>query len=584
MDAFVLTARRNRIPLIFTFFAFLPESWGGANPYLDPRSVAAQKEFVTLFTRRYAMCREIIWDLINEPSFCSPAHLWQCRPNYDAFESAAWNDWLRRRYPEAEGAPRLQELYRLAADEQAALPALADFDDANIFGDRRPIRAIDYRLFAQESFARWAADLAATVRANGHPAQLVTVGQDEGGTYERPSNQFMAPAVDFTCLHNWWLNDHLLWDNIVTTAPGKTNLVEETGVMFYETMEGRPWRTEQEVANILDRKMALALGAGTAGFVEWIWNTNHYMASENEAAIGFHRADGTAKPELRAFRRYAAFIAAYRRRLTGRVDEDVLMVIPHSQMFSARNFATEATQRSVRAMQYGCGVPMRSVSEYGLSAVTAAPKLIVVPSPRTLNADAWVKLLVLAESGSTVLVTGPIDRDDHWLVTERLAALGVTATTAPVMPEESLRAGGKLLRLGYRGDKPQRLEKGVVEGAAEPGLVVIQRGRGSILWSPLPVELAEDPDPTTALYEDALYRAGVLPAVRLASPDPSLLVFPTVFHDTILVTLVAESDRTIDAALIHGATGTSVRATVPAQRAAMLLLERATGRVIDTME
>ena len=76
--------------------------------------------------------------------------------------------------------------------------------------------------------------------------------------------------MDFTCLHNWWLNDHLVWDNVVTKAPGRLNLVEETGVMMYETIEGKAWRTEPEVASLLDRKMAVALGAGGAGFIEWV--------------------------------------------------------------------------------------------------------------------------------------------------------------------------------------------------------------------------------------------------------------------------------------------------------------------------
>ncbi|HLB00215.1 MAG TPA: hypothetical protein VJO14_02420, partial [Bacteroidota bacterium] len=39
LDAFVLTAARYDIPVVFTFFSFLPESWGGENPYLDPRAV-----------------------------------------------------------------------------------------------------------------------------------------------------------------------------------------------------------------------------------------------------------------------------------------------------------------------------------------------------------------------------------------------------------------------------------------------------------------------------------------------------------------------------------------------------------------
>ena len=35
-------------------------------------------------------------------------------------------------------------------------------------------------------------------------------------------------------LHNWWNNDDLVWDSVVGKTPSKMNLMEETGVMFYE--------------------------------------------------------------------------------------------------------------------------------------------------------------------------------------------------------------------------------------------------------------------------------------------------------------------------------------------------------------
>ena len=94
-----LTAHRYDIPVIFTFFAFLPETWGGLNAYLDRRAVRAQQDFIAAFTRRYARVNDVIWDFINEPSFCSPKHLWSCRPNYDQYEKAAWRRWLTERYP-----------------------------------------------------------------------------------------------------------------------------------------------------------------------------------------------------------------------------------------------------------------------------------------------------------------------------------------------------------------------------------------------------------------------------------------------------------------------------------------------------
>ena len=55
-DAFLLTAHKYDIPVIFTFFAFLPETWGGENAYLDPRAVKAQQQFISAFTERCRQC------------------------------------------------------------------------------------------------------------------------------------------------------------------------------------------------------------------------------------------------------------------------------------------------------------------------------------------------------------------------------------------------------------------------------------------------------------------------------------------------------------------------------------------------
>jgi hypothetical protein len=62
----------------------------------------------------------------------------------------------------------------------------------------------------------------------------------------------------------------------------------------------------------------VALGANAAGFIQWIWNTNCYMASGNEAAIGFLRADGTAKPELEPFLECARFLKTSSRLMRAR--------------------------------------------------------------------------------------------------------------------------------------------------------------------------------------------------------------------------------------------------------------------------
>ena len=130
--------------------------------------------------------------------------------------------------------------------------------------------------------------------------------------------------MDLTSIHTWWNNDDLLWDTVVSKHPARANLAQETGVMFYETADGRAWRTEAEVRDLFERKLALGVGVSGAGFINWIWNTNPMMASDNEAAIGLFRPDGTAKPEFDAWRAIARFARDAAPSMTGRQREDVV--------------------------------------------------------------------------------------------------------------------------------------------------------------------------------------------------------------------------------------------------------------------
>jgi hypothetical protein len=589
MDAFILTARKFDIPVIFTLFAFLPESWGGANPYLDPRAVNAQAEFITAFAGRYRHAKEIIWDLINEPSFCNPQFLWQCRPNYDRYESEAWQSWLKERYPAPSDEARnalIQESYRMTSDEAPALPTKDDFDDVNLFGERHPVKVVDYRLFAQAMFARWVHEMTGAIRrAQGtgdraNPRQLITVGQDEGGTYEAPGNQFFGEAVDFTCVHNWWSNDDLLWDQVVTATPGRPNLVEETGVMFYEKMDSSPWRNEEEVRNLLERKMAIAIGSGSAGFIQWLWNTNPYMTLDNESGIGFHRVDGSAKPELAPVAGLARFVKAHSSLMRGRTDEDAVMIIPHSQMFSTRNFASDATRRCVRVMSYDLSIPLSAISEYRVGRLNRAPKLLIMPSPRTINQNCWDSLLKMVDQGSMLLITGVIDTDDHWLPAQRTAALNLSATIKPVAEEEFITIEGTEHQLSYRGEKMQRIEKAVDTSDRPAGIGVLPHGKGKLIWCPLPVELSDSVEPTAALYRYAAKQAGITPLFSIEPKKSGVLVLPTLYEEASLYTLISEAERDTRVHLTIRETSTQINITVPAQRAAIILVDRKQGEIL----
>lgn len=584
LDVFLLTARRYDIPVILNLFAFLPETWGGENPYLDPRSVAAQQTFAGLIAQRYPRTDDLGWDLINEPSFSSPAQLWKTRPNGDRYEAAAWQEWLRRTYG-AGGADHSAAALRAwgaAPNEATSLPAPADFGDRHLFGASRPLRAADYRRFSQEMFAAWVRQMTDAIRGNGNRAQLVTVGQDEGGLNERPNPLLFGRAVDFTCMHTWWNNDALVWDGVASRLPDRPMLVEETGLMRYERIGGASWRTEQEAAHLLERKLAMAIGSGSVGWVQWLWNTNVYMASDNEAGIGFFRGDGTARPELAPFVRLSRVLGDHADRLRGRVPEDVVVLLPHAQMFSPRNHGVEATQRAVRVLANHLHVPVRAASDQALAETLGAPRLIVAPSPRVLTDAAWKTLLAAVERGSTLLVTGIIDADERWVRVERSRALGVAAASRPVAGQETALIGGTEFRLGYRGDRLERVETAFVPSEPVPTVHRIARGAGAILWLPVPVELSDSTDATVALYRAALSEAAIHPEVVVEPSDGSVFAGPVLYADSALVALASEggADREVT---VKVGSGPLVRVPLAAGRATILVVDRKSGRVLAGM-
>jgi hypothetical protein len=374
-------------------------------------------------------------------------------------------------------------------------------------------------------------------------------------------------------VHTWWFNDDLLWDAVVTRVHGKPHLIEETGAMFAEKIDGGAWRDESAVEALLDRKIALAFAAGGAGVVQWIWNTNPYMNSDNEAAIGFFRVDGTAKPELSPFKEVAQWMWRNRAYLSGVEPERVVMVIPQSHLFSARNYATAATRAAVRAMEYHCRVPISAIGEYQVPERLGRPEVIILPSPMALSATAWRTLLDRVEEGATLAVTGTFDRDEHWLPTGRMRALGIEWGSGPVQPEEWGEFDGARRPVPFRGEKMQRLEKAFWTGSGkfDP---VIRHGNGKILWDPLPLELSDDIQPLTLFYSRVLREAGLVPIYSLEQNIPGVLIRPLVFRDAVLYIAVSDSGWGARLSLTHKETGLIVPVVVGYDRSAYILVSR----------
>ncbi|MGI6704785.1 MAG: beta-galactosidase [Clostridia bacterium] len=576
LDAFFLTAKKYDIPVVFNFFAFAPEMWEGINPYLDPRSIKAQKRFISSIVSRHVKSKGVSWDLINEPSVSNPRNLWRPAPNRDPYELAEWQKWLQRRHGSIEA---LQERWNCSPTEfssfqEVQLPAEEDFSTRK--DNPEPMKgqkAHDYILFTQYVMNRWAAEMVKTIRATGS-RQLVTIGQDEALHAKRPSPFFYQEEVDYTTNHSWWQMDDLYWDSVFAKSPDKPNLIQETGIMYTQNARGTARRSEEELRNILERKYALAFAGDNAGAIHWIWNINIYMESLNEVNIGAVRADGTQKPEADVSYDFGHFITHISHLFQGRREAEVAVIYPYANDFSVRDYANEATKKLSRILGYGMHIPFKAYGEYHLEKL-GREKLIILPSPRVLTDDAWKTVMDKVKEGSVLLITGPFSEDEYWgEVEERKVLLGLDTRIMNISREETLYIDGKPHRAAFGGDKLAWVDK-ELETSGTAALKTIPYGLGKVIWCPLPIEMNQEEQIIREVYALALEAAGIsCPIEWIRGRNPGILAKKLTFEKGNLYIFVSEYGEDEELAVRDMETGRIYECMLAADRVILFATDR----------
>ncbi len=576
IEAYLMTARKNNIPLQFNFFAFLPEVLGGANPYLDPQAVRKQQTLVGSVVARFHDVPFLAWDLINEPSFSK--HLWTMRPNDDPYELQAWNNWLAQKYPDRAALADLWNLPAAAVNGTVSLPSDLEFSSRGMYVGQNSLRVYDYSLFAQEQFAGWVRGMRELIRATGS-TQPVTVGQDEGGYMDRLSPAYFGPYVDFTTNHTWWQDDHLLWGALVAKQPGQAMLIQETGLQRQLNLDEFSRLTPEQEAMLFERKVALSFVQGS-GAIEWLWNTNSYMTEANEVPIGALHADATEKPEatvLRDFARFAAVASPYFRNPRR---PDIAIVTSQAAQFSVQGeLQIEAQQKSVRALGYDLHQPAYIIAESQIAKL-GFPNLVILPSAQALLESTWQALLTYTRSGGNLLVTGPVSRDEHWHLVDRLTPLGISGHTVPLTahsagPDKS----GTIPAISFAQQKQQLLA--FLKFEDQTMVKEFPVGKGRVFWAAYPVELAEGTASAALCYAKILEQLEMKSSLTSADRNQNdILIYPMELQDAILYILESERDQDTEISLHDRLSAVDLNVHLPAQRARLVLVSKTDKRVI----
>jgi hypothetical protein len=576
LEAYLMTARKNGLPVQFNFFAFLPDVLGGTNAFLDPEAVRRQQTLISSVVARFHDVPFLAWDLINEPSFSQ--YLWRTRPNGDPIELAEWNRWLSERYPDRSKLAALWNVPAASVAGTVSLPREDEFAPRGMYTGTNSLRLDDYFLFAQESFAGWARTMHDTIRSAGSQ-QLVTVGQDEGGIQDRLSPAFWGQSVDFTTNHSWWQNDYILWDSLAAKQPGEAMLIQETGLQRELNIDEVARRTTENEGALLERKIAASFIQGS-GAIEWLWNTNSDMTESNETPIGAVRTDYTEKEEASVLRGFAQFAPALQEHLRDPQQASIAIVTSQAAQYSVlSDFQLEAQRRSVRALAYDVHFPSYVIAENEIEKL-GSPKLAILPSPQALGETAWRTLLKYVDGGGNLLITGPVDRDEHWQVVHRARELGVAAHVEPLTYHDAtVRAGSRSLPLAFA--QPQQNWLDSLRFGDGSTLVEIPRGKGRIFWTSYPVELAENLQSTSDLYTYVAGKLNIAPMFSVQSPLPSgVLVFPTILGDSVLYVLISDSANDAAISLRDLNTGTQVSLSLRSQHAAIALIGKKEKKII----
>jgi hypothetical protein len=198
-------------------------------------------------------------------------------------------------------------------------------------------------------------------------------------------------------------------------------------------------------------------------------------------------------------------------------------------------------------------------------------------------------LLSYVEVGGNLLITGPVDRDEHWQKIERAAKLLPDAHTVPltyhnanVLPQDAspMPALQRLYRSPLSFDlQAQNSLEALRFG--DSGFTELSHGKGRVFWAAEPVELAQGDQSSADLYSYVASRIGMQPEFELATPLSSgVMVYPISLEDSVLYILVSDCAENATVDLRDKATDVRITLNIPAEHAALALIGKKEKAVI----
>ncbi len=563
IDAYIQVAATVGLQVTFTFFTFVPEPFEGSHPYLDIRSLNAQKRFITNIVSRHKETTNVDWDLINEPF--TTDHPSQVKSDNDTFEIVDFQKFLQNEYKNIES---MRDKLGLCISDMPSFDSVGipnrddiNFDVTDMGSEKNGLIWKDYKKYTVLMFRNWVVELRDAIKGvtDNH---LVTVGQDEALKGQRPTPLLYGDLVDYNCQHTWWLLDQLVWDTRFTKYNNKPLVVQETGVMYTEMPNSKPRRNEGDIANLIQKKYAYAYGTRCAGAIQWIWNTNYYLQSANESNIGAIRCDGSRKPEFFVYRDFSKFFGKAKTKVTNIVNnQEIAVIFPFSNDFSNRNFIQYSTVQTTKILSYNLKYDFLGVSEFDLSPLWEnKPKFIIVPSAHHFDEIAFKEIMNYVETtGATLFFTGPISLDENFNTSLYRSELFGSKGIESLASYEKVEFMDNVWELSFDNGFNTKAYK---ESTAS-NIKTFKVGNGEVIWSGVPLELSFETSKIAEIYAKVLEYKNINTEIEVVGNQVnSIFASKIQWEEANLFTLINESTESKEITIKDKKTKISYRLTI----------------------
>jgi hypothetical protein len=279
-------------------------------------------------------------------------------------------------------------------------------------------------------------------------------------------------------------------------------------------------------------------------------------------------------------RRFAEFAKSLHQHLRDPQQPPIAIVTSQAAHFSVRaELQLEAQRKAVRALAYYDRLAAYAIAENQIEKL-GSPRLAILPSPQALTETAWRSLLNYVTQGGNLLITGPVDRDEHWHATMRAAEVKLDAHAEPLTYHNAaVSLSDRVIPLSFEQQKQDLLES--LRFSDGSTFKEVSYGKGHIFWAAYPIELAEGAQAAADLYAYVSGRLGIQSTYQLKSPlPPGVLVYPMLLGDSILYVLASENADDTKVDLLDTLSGVRLTFKLRAQHAALALIGKRQGALV----